>query len=130
MSQDGLGEDDEILIEYEEVAPDSDGEERLNAAFDILFEAAIQQVQLRICEPPELYTYATDIKVHLGVSLKHDLFDPRRGGEIFSSPSSDGGTLAQEWWIESLQVGEGENGPVAHSRNRGQEILRQTQQLI
>ena len=84
-------------IRYQGVEAGPESENRVNMAFDILFEAVFRQEELERSVRPEMSTGAIDNYVQLGVHCTHEVSHKRRGGKVFSRSCSDSGALAQEW---------------------------------
>ena len=61
----------ESIVEYQEVEAGPENKNRVDAAFDILFEAVFRQEELQRSAQPEISTESIDNKVHLGVSCLH-----------------------------------------------------------
>lgn len=99
------------LIYYQTVVNEQEGERRMSAAFDVLFE-----LMSSVKQSPQ---GVLDSYVQLGVGYMHDISDERRGGKVSESSYADRRALAEERQPEGVQAREGQDRTVANIRRGG-----------
>ena len=105
--------DAEPIVQYHEVGDGPESERKVNAAFDVLFEAVFRKEELQRFAQPKMSTVSVDGKVQLGVPCLHGISHERGSCKVFSGASSDSRALAPQRQSEGIQAGQGENGSMA-----------------